>query len=42
MSVVVKDFWGFRVKPCEDHVIVQGGMDSQAMEIHRTQAELAV
>lgn len=35
MPVVVTDFWGFRIKPFEDHVIVQSGMDTQGMEIHR-------
>lgn len=35
MPVVVTDFWGFRIKPFEDHVIVRSGMDTQGMEIHR-------
>lgn len=35
MPVVVTDFWGFRIKPFEDHVIVQSGMDTRGMEIHR-------
>lgn len=29
MPVVVTDLRGFRIKPFEDHVIVQSGMDTQ-------------
>lgn len=42
MPVVVTDFWGFRIKPFEDHVIVLSGMDTRGMEIHRAYVELAV